>query len=240
MIRDHRPFAVKKAYRRFEEFYVRHFLRPQLEHLGDHFTFIRPWHVEVFGGPVRIGRCVNVIAARDMKVRLAVWSEDPGRGGIFIGDYCLLCPGVRIGSAAGVFIGDGTMLANGAYITDSDWHDLYNRIRPCPNPSPVILEENVWIGDGAVVCKGVTIGRNSVIGAGAVVTTDVPESCVAAGNPARVVKRLDPGRPLVTRAEWFRDPARLHRDIEHLDRRLLRGNTFRGWLRHKFFPARGE
>lgn len=240
MIRDHRPYAVKKARRNLENFYVRHFLRPHLDYLGPYYTIMSPWNVEVFGGPVRIGRCANIVAARDLKVRLAVWSEKEGRGGISIGDFCLICPGVRISSGVGVFIGDGTMLANSAYITDSDWHDLHNRIIAGTRPSPVIIEENVWIGDHAIVCKSVTIGRNSVVGAGSVVTTNVPENSVAVGNPARVVKRLDPEKEIVTRAEWFKDPAKLLRDVDLIDRQILRRNTYRGWLRHILFPSRGD
>lgn len=56
---------------------------------------------------------------------------------------------------------------------------------------PITLEDNVWLGGGVIVCPGVTIGENSVIGAGAVVTKDIPANVLAVGNPARVVKRLD-------------------------------------------------
>lgn len=55
---------------------------------------------------------------------------------------------------------------------------------------PITLEDNVWLGGGVIVCPGVTIGQNSVIGAGAVVTRDIPADVVAVGNPARVVKSL--------------------------------------------------
>ena len=55
---------------------------------------------------------------------------------------------------------------------------------------PILIEDNVWLGGGVIVCPGVTIGRNSVVGAGAVVTRDIPPDVVAVGNPARVVKQL--------------------------------------------------
>ncbi|MEH0108984.1 sugar O-acetyltransferase [Tersicoccus sp. MR15.9] len=55
---------------------------------------------------------------------------------------------------------------------------------------PITLEDNVWLGGGVIVCPGVTIGRNSVVGAGAVVTRDVPPNSVAVGNPARVIRTL--------------------------------------------------
>ena len=56
---------------------------------------------------------------------------------------------------------------------------------------PITLEDNVWLGGGVIVCPGVTIGRNSVIGAGSVVTRDIPANCVAVGNPARVIRQLE-------------------------------------------------
>ena len=67
MLRDHRPYRVKKAYVKLSEFYVEHFLRPQFTSLGKGHTFIRPWNVELFGEPIEIGDYVNVIAARDRK-----------------------------------------------------------------------------------------------------------------------------------------------------------------------------
>lgn len=56
---------------------------------------------------------------------------------------------------------------------------------------PITVEDNVWIGGGAIILPGVRIGENSVIGGGAVVTRDIPASSVAVGNPAKVIKTLD-------------------------------------------------
>ena len=61
---------------------------------------------------------------------------------------------------------------------------------------PIHIEENVWIGAGVIVLPGVTIGKNSVIGAGSVVTRDIPENVVAMGTPCRVA------RPI---SEWDRE-----------------------------------
>jgi len=237
LIRDHRPYVIKRAYLKWQAFYLQHFLRPQFDFLGRSPTFMKPWHVELFGAPIRLGDCANVIAAPDGKVRLSVWSDRRGMGRIQIGDHCLICPGVRIGSACGITIGNDCMLASRAYVTDADWHDIYNRVA-VGKGAPVSIADNVWIGDSAIVCKGVTIGENSVIGAGAVVTADVPANVVAAGNPARVVKHLDPRRPLVKRADWFADPVSLDRQIDQMDRDMLRRNSLLHWLRHLLFPTR--
>ncbi|GIF16075.1 maltose O-acetyltransferase [Actinoplanes teichomyceticus] len=57
---------------------------------------------------------------------------------------------------------------------------------------PITIGDNVWLGSGAIVLPGITIGANTVVGAGAVVTRDLPANVVAAGNPARVVRTIDP------------------------------------------------
>ncbi len=239
MIRDHRPYWVKRLYLALQTFYVRRFLRPQLASLGKDYTFIKPWHVEIFGSPVVLGRCANVIASADQKVRFSVWSPEAGKGRIQIGDYVLICPGVRIGASEHIEIGDNCMIARGVYITDCDWHGIYNRIAT-GKTAPVHIGENVWIGDGAVICKGVTIGENSIVGTGAVVVNAIPPDTIAAGNPARPVRKLDKEEKITKRGQWFSDPDRLARDIDLLDRELLRGNSLLHWLRHLVAPKRGE
>ena len=239
MIRDHRPYFIKKAYLKWQEIYVRKRLRPQFERLGNHSVFIKPWFVEIFGGPVELGDCAAVIAAPDCRVRLSVWPEDKEKGRIRIGSYCMICQGVRISSASEIYIGDNCMFASRAYITDSDWHDIYNRVASGKS-KPVRIGPNVWVGDSAIVCKGVNLGENSIIGAGSVVVDDVPANTIAAGNPARVVKRLDPQEKLTTRSNWYADPEDLYHRISQLDRNMLKDNTVRHWLRHLFSPTRGE
>jgi acetyltransferase-like isoleucine patch superfamily enzyme len=237
--RDHRPYFIKKAFLKLQEFYVNHFIRPQLEHLGKGFTFIRPWFVEFFGAPIELGDYVNVVASSDKKVRLAIWAEQKGRGLISIGNYCLICPGVRIGSAHEITVGDNCMIASNAYLTDSDWHDIYNRIS-IGKTAPIRIENNVWIGDSAIVCKGVTIGENSIVGAGAVVVDNIPANCVAAGNPAKIVKQLDVGASFTTRAQFFSDPDRLFQGFDQTDKELLRENSFLHWLRYLLFPNKTD
>jgi acetyltransferase-like isoleucine patch superfamily enzyme len=237
--RDHRPYYIKKAYQKIEAFYVNHFLCPQLQSLGKGFSFVRPWYVEIFGAPIEIGRFVNVVASSDRRVRLAVWAEEKGKGQIRIGDYSLICAGVRIGSAHAIHIGDNCMLASGVYITDSDWHDIYNRII-IGKTAPIIIENNVWIGDSAIICKGVTIGENSIVGAGAVVVESIPANCIAAGNPAKVVKQLDTEAAFTTRAQFFADPVALFQGFDQADRALLRENSLLHWLRYLLFPSKAD
>lgn len=240
MIKDHRPYFLKKTYLQLQRVYVRRFIRPQLTSLGRNPTIFQPWNLKLFGAPIRIGDFVNVITTSDHQVRLSIWCDPKKKiPGIDIGNYCLICPGVRVSAAYEITIQDNCMLASNVYITDADWHGIYNRVEPGSNAS-VMIEDNVWVGDSAIVCKGVTIGRNSIIGAGAVVVGDIPENCVAAGNPARIVKQLDPGETFTTRADWFSDPQALDDEIERLDRYMLRNNSISGWLRSIAFPRRGD
>jgi acetyltransferase-like isoleucine patch superfamily enzyme len=237
--RDHRPYFVKKAFLKLQQVYVRRFLAPQFAALGSGYTFMRPWYVEIFGAPIRIGKYANVVAAPDQRVRLAVWAAEAGRGAIDIGDYCLISPGVRVSSADRIRIGDNCMLANGVYLTDSDWHDLYNR-SAMGRTAPIAIGANAWIGDSAIVCKGVSLGENSIIGAGSVVVQSIPPNCVAAGNPARVVKELDPRQCFTTRKQWFQDPGIRDGGLDEFDREMLEANTFRHWLRYLLFPSRED
>ncbi len=214
-------------------------MRPHFDSLGKAPIIIRPWHVEVFGTPISIGDYISIIAAGDNRVRLSVWADKQVSGRIRIGDYCLLCPGVRISSASQISIGDNCMIASCVYITDSDWHDVYNRIA-FGKTAPIDIANNVWIGDSAIVCKGVSIGENSIVGAGSVVVNAIPSNCIAAGNPAQVVKQLDPDESFTTRKQWFSNGLNVFDEIDQLDRELLRDNTLLHWLRYVFFPSKQD
>ncbi len=96
-------------------------------------------------------------------------------------------PGIRIGARA--------LLGSEVTIYDSDFHDLRpnHRRDGQPRMAGVELGEDVFVGDGVKILKGVTVGAHSVIGAGSVVTGSIPEGVIAAGNPARVIRALGDG-----------------------------------------------
>jgi maltose O-acetyltransferase len=108
----------------------------------------------------------------------------------FIGHLC------SFNIARKVTIGNHCLLAAGVRIYDVDAHPLDaarrrgNEFFPAENSEPVSIGDDVWVGTGALILKGVTIGSRSIVGAGAVVTRDVPPDVVVVGNPARVIKRL--------------------------------------------------
>lgn len=83
-----------------------------------------------------------------------------------------------------------TITDNSHGTTDLDSLHIDPIKRPIYSKGPVIIGDNVWIGDKATILPGVTIGDGAVIAANAIVTKDVPAYCVAAGNPARIIKNV--------------------------------------------------
>lgn len=95
--------------------------------------------------------------------------------------------GVSINARNLVKIGDNVMFGAGVIIGDNDDHPE----RLGTSEVPIIIGNNVFIGMRCIIMKGVTIGDNAVIGAGSIVTKDIPANCVAAGVPCKVIKRND-------------------------------------------------
>lgn len=240
MRQDRRPYWVKKYYLRFRRWYTNHFRRPACDYLGDYHAFMAPWFTHISGPNISIGKCATVVAERDAWVRIGVWGLEPGEGRVSIGDYVMISPGTRISACEAITIGHSVMMANGVYITDSDWHGIYDRTKRDDNARPVNIADNVWLGDHCTILKGVNIGENSIVAARAVVSKDVPENVIVAGNPAKVVKQLDPEKGFVRRAEFFARPEEVENFHDAVDRMVLQKNGFFNWLRALFFPARGD
>ncbi|MBR9805091.1 acyltransferase [bacterium] len=240
MQKDFRPYWLKRFYLRIESWYVYAYLEPRLVSLGDNAYVMRPWTVHIDGPNIHIGRQATLISDRDQRIRLGVWGKDNESGEIHIGDYVIISPAVRISAAESIRIGDNCMLANGVYITDSDWHGVYDRVSYDEAAKPVVLEDNVWLGDRVTVLKGVKIGRNSIVAAGAVVTKDIPENVIAAGNPACVVKNLDESKGFVTRKDFFSNAQQAAEQYDQLQRFTLAGNGFFTWLLRWVWPRWGK
>ena len=240
MIKEHRPYWLKKLMARYEHWYCERYIAPQLAALGPGYMLLKPWNLRIYGSQIRAGKNLHIITTGDRWVCFSTWALGDAQGQINLGDNLLICPGSRFDSASAINIGDNCMFAAGVYVTDADWHDIYDRTRAIGTTRPVTLAQNVWVGDGAIICKGVTIGENSVIGAGSVVTGDIPANVIAAGNPARVIKPLDATQSLVTREQLFADPRQLRKDLDRLERHMLKQNSLWDWLRAHFFPKRGD
>jgi acetyltransferase-like isoleucine patch superfamily enzyme len=123
-----------------------------------------------------------------------VWLTAGDHGRIRVGGGTFLNQGVMLAAEGLVEIGEHCMLANGCLVTDGS-HRFEDPDVPVPwqgftTKGPTRIGDNVWLGANVVVTSGVTIGRRSVIGANSVVTEDVPPFSIAAGAPARVIRRV--------------------------------------------------
>jgi maltose O-acetyltransferase len=112
-------------------------------------------------------------------------------GTLEIGDRVLLNHGCSVGATKLVRIGANCNIGSQSILIDNAFHQLDPaRRNEQPEPAPVILEDNVWLAARVIVLPGVTVGENSVVGAGSVVTRDIPPNVLAAGIPAKVIRPL--------------------------------------------------
>ena len=240
MRQNNRPYFINRIKETYEGWRVRHFLEPQFDTIGPRLTVSYPRGIELWGANIHAGRDLHLHASRGKVTRLATWDSGDRKGEIHIGDYVLISPGNEIISSERITIGSNTMIAAGCYISDSDWHDTYDRTAEHGKHAPIVLKENVWIGAHTIIGKGVTIGQNTIIGAGSVVVSDIPENVIAAGNPAKPLKPLDPNQTLRMRDAVFENADNLKRDIDNLNRYMLTGNTLLGWVRSLIAPRRTD
>jgi maltose O-acetyltransferase len=113
---------------------------------------------------------------------------------IYIGDHVFLNVLCTILDCSEVHIGDHVMIGPAVQIyTAAHYLQAESRIQGWGVAKPIVIEDNAWLGGGAILLPGVTVGRNAVVGAGAVVTRSVPANTVVAGNPARAIRTIEQG-----------------------------------------------
>ncbi len=156
-------------------------------------------HPVVFGKPI--------IDASDMVVGddFKVWSGPrithlSGWGKLRFGDRCFVNVGTTIITVEEIIVGDDVAFATDCYIVDSDSHGVEGRPH---KQAPVHIGDGCWIGARSIILPGVTLGKRVLVAAGSVVTRDVPDDCLVAGNPARVVRSLS--YPPGCRRAWHDD-----------------------------------
>jgi acetyltransferase-like isoleucine patch superfamily enzyme len=128
-----------------------------------------------------------------------VWITAPGAARVRIGEGTFLNIGVMVAATQLVEIGSHCMLANGCFVTDGN-HRFDDPSLPVTwqgftSKGPTRIGDNVWCGANVVVTSGATIGDRCVIGANSVVTADIPPASIAAGAPARVLRRIEFAAP---------------------------------------------
>lgn len=145
-------------------------------------------------GQIRIGSGVRLSG----KSSIAFGRRSNELPQLTIGDETFIGHGCAFHIGRSVRIGNHCLLAGGVQILDMDGHPVSAARRRAGEPTPqgaiapVVIGDEVWIGNGAVILKGVTIGDRAIIAARSVVTKNVPPDTISAGNPAKVVKELPP------------------------------------------------
>lgn len=138
--------------------------------------------VEVRHGDLRTGRSVIWPGAH-----FSVRGASRERPAVFeMGDHCNIGDRAEIHVAERITLGCNVIIAWDCVLMDHDYHCLEGRERV----RPVVIEDDVWIGCRVIILPGVRVGRGAVIGAGSVVTDDVPPATLVAGNPARVIRQV--------------------------------------------------
>jgi len=122
---------------------------------------------------------------------------------LIIGNNVQINDYVHLSCAESVIIEDNVLIASKVYVSDlnhGNYSSLKNLEHSCPDEivkdrkiftKPVKICQNTWLGENVAVLSGVTIGKNSIIGANSVVSKNIPENCIAVGNPAKVIKKYD-------------------------------------------------
>lgn len=123
--------------------------------------------------------------------------DDAGDPVLTIGDRCMFGKGLSIVAHERIEIGDETAAGHYVYITDQN-HGYENIDLPIGRQlwknAPVRIGAECWLGHGSIILPGTTIGRHVVVAAGSVVRGEIPDYCVVAGAPARIVRRYEPDR----------------------------------------------
>jgi acetyltransferase-like isoleucine patch superfamily enzyme len=114
---------------------------------------------------------------------------------IIIGDNVSFSDNCHIGAIGTIKIGNNVLVGSNVYITDHYHGDTTSEYMSFPpikrdliTKGEVVINDNVWIGDGVVILPNVTLGRSCIIGANSVVTKSFPDNCIIAGVPARIIK----------------------------------------------------
>ena len=169
---------------------ARNELKETIGHIGEGSEIEYPF-IKSNEHRIHIGRNTTILS----NSRIDVYLDYGLDGEVIIGDNCYIGYYFSLFAGDRVTIGNDVLMASNVCI-DSSNHgmDAYSTVpymhQDC-SKAPVTIGDGCWIGEKVIICKGVEIGKKSIIGAGAVVTRSIPAYSVAVGNPARVIKKYD-------------------------------------------------
>ena len=143
----------------------------------------------------------GVRLGNNVRIREGAWIQatstldQPGVG-LSIGDGTYIGPRAILGAGGGIRIGARVTFGAAVHLLAEN-HEFGDAVRPIQEQgvtrAGIVIDDDVWMGNGVIVLDGVSIGRGAVVGAGSVVTHDVPPGAVAVGNPARVIRQRQAG-----------------------------------------------
>lgn len=107
---------------------------------------------------------------------------------LWVGDHVFFNYGLDIGCTKSIRIGSYTIIGPMVNMMDTNFHPV--DVNDLSYSKEIVISDNVWIGRGVLILPGVTIGQNSVIAAGSVVTRDIPDNVLAGGSPAKVIREI--------------------------------------------------
>jgi acetyltransferase-like isoleucine patch superfamily enzyme len=188
-------FVAFEVYLKNKQHLEFNILKNSFKSVGKNFSLLRDYTAK---NPQYIEIGDNFSALE--RFRIEAWDkygEHNFTPSIKIGNNVVFNMDVHIGCVNSIQIGDNCMFASRIYITDHHHGEptiqmlkLAPKDRPLISKGPVIIKDNVWVGEGVAIMPNVTIGENSIIATNAVVTKDVPPNCVVAGVPATIIKYI--------------------------------------------------
>lgn len=155
-------------------------------------------NLDVFGGKrITIGNNTTI----NNNSSITAWEtyfDQKFEPSITIGDNCSIGEGAHITAINSIKIGNGVLFGKNVLVSDNSHGDnMYTQpdirpqLRTLYSKAPVIIEDNVWVGQNVCILPGVVIGRNSIVGANSVVNSNVPENTIVAGIPAKIIKKMN-------------------------------------------------
>lgn len=144
--------------------------------------------IKKHNGTVQIGKRTTIWPG----VKFSAISKQPDKPAqITVGKYSSIGDNTQIHCCNNITIGDRVLISWGVNILENYYHTTGGGDESIKS-APIIIENKVWIGCNAIILAGVTIGEGSVVAAGAVVTKDVTQKSLVAGNPAKVIRQTEP------------------------------------------------
>ena len=183
-------------FKRIKPFLFSRIVRTWFGHVGDKISIVPPFYIR--GGKyIQLGTNFRALSGLRLEA-IEFYNNSSYHPSIVIGDNVVFNNSCHIGATNRIIIGNDVVVASRVFITDhfhgnTTYNDLQIPVRNrlLYSKGPVVIGNNVWIGEGASILPNVTIGDNSIVAAHAVVTKNIPANSIAVGCPARIIRTIN-------------------------------------------------